>query len=143
MLLGKNVEAAVTVAAWNFRALAEVPEGLSLPPGTEGRGLAPGGPRSAPPPPVLRLGASLGPPGPGARGKARSWSGGERSASEPFIPSVPFAPCRPKVTHQVQFPPADPLQGPAHLPPSQLLRERGVALSWFRAHSGAHTFQDS
>lgn len=63
MVLGKNVEAAVTVAAWNFRALAEVPEGRSFPRSTEGRRLAPGGPRSAPSPRVHTLGASHGPPG--------------------------------------------------------------------------------
>lgn len=69
MVLGKNVEAAVTVADWNFRALAEVPEGLSLPRGTERRRLPPGGPRSVPPPPVLALRAFRGPPGPAEEGR--------------------------------------------------------------------------
>lgn len=141
MVLGKNVEAAVSVAAWNFRPLAEVPEGLSVPRGSEGRRLAPGGPRSAPPPPVLTLGASRAPPGLELEAGRAVSSGGARKASGPlFSPSFPFAPCRPHVAHQVPVPPADPLQGPAHLPHSQLLSEHS---SWFRAHSGSHTLQDS
>lgn len=89
MVLGKNVEAAMTVAAWNFRAPAEVPEGLSLPRGTKGRRLAPGGPRSAPPPPGRTLGASRGPPGLELQAGRGVWSGGARSASGPF-PLVPL-----------------------------------------------------
>lgn len=143
MVLGKNVEAAVTVAAWNFRALAEVPEGLPLPRGSESRRPAPGGPRSAPPSSVLTLGAFRGPSGLELEAGRAASSGGARSASGPFPPSFPFAHCRPSVAHKVQFPPADPLQGPAHFPHSQLLSERSAALPWFRAHSGSHTLQET
>lgn len=134
MVLGKNVEAAVTVAAWNFRALAEVPEGRSFPRSTEGRRLAPGGPRSAPSPPVHTLGASHGPPGLELEAERAISTCGARSVSGPFPTSFPFAHCRPNVAYKVQFPPADSLQGPAHLPHSQLLSERSAALPWFRAH---------